>query len=252
MAQLTEAQQHQLIALLDEQEARLHRQLTELESVSPADAEPAVEPYEEVDLADLEASERAADMMRNHYRTELAQIVVARERLADGRYGLCVDCGEAIPFLRLQAQRQRNAAWPASASASAGGREVPGSGATGRRAAWPGLHAEAEMPAAQDDVVRVGQLEERARHVFNGIAVRLQRQQEVFLQVRACAEVVFQCLRCHGIAGRRTVDVRHAREREVRGAVLWPPWRKLDRFHGRPLSKRGTPCRLHPVYCVAS
>lgn len=56
MAQLTEAQQHQLIALLDEQEARLHRQLTELESVSPADAEPAVEPYEEVDLADLEAS----------------------------------------------------------------------------------------------------------------------------------------------------------------------------------------------------
>lgn len=44
MAQLTEAQQHQLIALLDEQEARLHRQLTELESVSPADAEPAVEP----------------------------------------------------------------------------------------------------------------------------------------------------------------------------------------------------------------
>ncbi|APF86749.1 TraR/DksA family transcriptional regulator [Ralstonia solanacearum] len=104
MAQLTEAQQHQLIALLDEQEACLHRQLTELESVSPADAEPAVEPYEEVDLADLEASERAADMMRNHYRTELAQIVVARERLADGRYGLCVDCGEAIPFLRLQAQ----------------------------------------------------------------------------------------------------------------------------------------------------
>ncbi|AQW32338.1 TraR/DksA family transcriptional regulator (plasmid) [Ralstonia syzygii subsp. celebesensis] len=104
MAQLTEVQRHQLIALLDEQEARLHRQLNELESAPPADAAPAMETYEDADLADLEAAERATDMMRNHYRTELAQIVVARERLAQGRYGLCVDCGEAIPFLRLQAQ----------------------------------------------------------------------------------------------------------------------------------------------------
>ncbi len=103
MAQLTEVQQHQLIALMDEQEVRLRRQLSELEAVPPADA-PAMEPYEEADLADLEAAERAADMMRNHYRTELAQIAVARERLAEGRYGQCVDCGEAIPFLRLQAQ----------------------------------------------------------------------------------------------------------------------------------------------------
>ncbi|AST32062.2 TraR/DksA family transcriptional regulator [Ralstonia solanacearum] len=104
MAPLTEAQRHQLIALLDEQESRLHRQLSELESASPTDAAPAMDPYEEVDLADLEAAEQTADMMRNHYRTELAQIVVARERLAEGHYGLCVDCGEAIPFPRLQAQ----------------------------------------------------------------------------------------------------------------------------------------------------
>ncbi|WP_343661962.1 TraR/DksA family transcriptional regulator, partial [Ralstonia sp.] len=28
----------------------------------------------------------------------------ARERMEQHSYGICVDCGEAIPFLRLQAQ----------------------------------------------------------------------------------------------------------------------------------------------------
>ena len=35
---------------------------------------------------------------------ELAEIAGARTRLADGRYGECVDCGQEISFERLAAQ----------------------------------------------------------------------------------------------------------------------------------------------------
>ena len=34
---------------------------------------------------------------------ELAQIEAALARIADGRYGVCIDCGEAIPPARLDA-----------------------------------------------------------------------------------------------------------------------------------------------------
>lgn len=50
--------------------------------------------------ADLTGLERAA--------RELALIDAALERVADGRYGVCVDCGEAIAVARLQA-------WPEAA-----------------------------------------------------------------------------------------------------------------------------------------
>jgi len=42
------------------------------------------------------------DLLDLHLR-ELALIEAARERAAQGRYGLCADCGEPIPRARLQA-----------------------------------------------------------------------------------------------------------------------------------------------------
>ncbi|TXE01751.1 TraR/DksA family transcriptional regulator [Ralstonia pseudosolanacearum] len=102
MTRFTEAQWKRLIALLDEQEARAQRQLTTL----PRDTKPVVreEPIEYAELADQEAGDQTNDVMLAHYRNELAQIDAARERMQEHRYGICIDCGEAIPFLRLQAQ----------------------------------------------------------------------------------------------------------------------------------------------------
>src|SRR5881398_2952566 len=34
---------------------------------------------------------------------ELRQVQIARERLEEGKYGICVDCGEEIPAERLEA-----------------------------------------------------------------------------------------------------------------------------------------------------
>ncbi|ANA36251.1 conjugal transfer protein TraR [Ralstonia mannitolilytica] len=61
-------------------------------------------PFEDADLAREEAGERTNDVMLERYRTELAQLTAARDRMHQGRYGLCIDCGEPIAFLRLQAQ----------------------------------------------------------------------------------------------------------------------------------------------------
>jgi RNA polymerase-binding protein DksA len=45
---------------------------------------------------------RAAEQQRD--AVELAEIDAALERLAEGRYGECIDCGVAIPLPRLQAR----------------------------------------------------------------------------------------------------------------------------------------------------
>ncbi|MGC5887492.1 TraR/DksA family transcriptional regulator [Ralstonia pseudosolanacearum] len=102
MTPFTEAQWKRLVALLDEQEARVQRQLATLRAAAiPA---PREGPIENVDLADQEAGEQTNDVMLAHYQNELAQIDAARERMQQHRYGICTDCGEAIPLLRLQAQ----------------------------------------------------------------------------------------------------------------------------------------------------
>ena len=54
-----------------------------------------------------DAPQRAADrevdlMLTDQEEVELGAIDAALERLADGRYGLCEDCGEGIPLQRLE------------------------------------------------------------------------------------------------------------------------------------------------------
>ena len=102
MSRFTEAQWKRLRSLLDEQEARVRRQLSALGAAGvPA---PREAPLENADLADEEAGDQTNDVMLAHYRSELEQLDAARERMQQHSYGICVDCGEAIPFLRLQAQ----------------------------------------------------------------------------------------------------------------------------------------------------
>jgi len=53
-------------------------------------------------LADLIADVDQAEVTRD--LTELRALEAARKRLADGSYGICVDCGADIPIERLRAQ----------------------------------------------------------------------------------------------------------------------------------------------------
>ena len=46
-------------------------------------------------LADLDQAELSRDV------AELRQVEAARRRLAEGAYGICSDCGAAIPYERL-------------------------------------------------------------------------------------------------------------------------------------------------------
>lgn len=49
-------------------------------------------------LADVDQAELSRDLL------ELRALEAARKRLADGAYGICVDCGADIGFERLQAE----------------------------------------------------------------------------------------------------------------------------------------------------
>ena len=49
-------------------------------------------------LADLDQAELSRDVV------ELRELEAARQRLADGTYGICADCGASIGFERLQAE----------------------------------------------------------------------------------------------------------------------------------------------------
>jgi RNA polymerase-binding transcription factor DksA len=58
---------------------------------------------------DVEAAEQRLRRGMEHVdlrrdQEELRAIEAARERIASGRYGECVDCGRPIPFGRLQVQ----------------------------------------------------------------------------------------------------------------------------------------------------
>jgi RNA polymerase-binding transcription factor DksA len=53
-------------------------------------------------VADVITDQNRAELMRDV--EELEQLDAAHRRLADGTYGICVDCGVNIPLARLQAQ----------------------------------------------------------------------------------------------------------------------------------------------------
>ena len=88
---------------LEQRAAQLRAELAEHGEIHDrADAGPGV-----ADTKDL-ASSRAVDEVGaaevERDRDELRQIEAAFQRLAQGQYGECADCGEAIDTGRLQAQ----------------------------------------------------------------------------------------------------------------------------------------------------
>jgi DnaK suppressor protein len=106
MAALTESDLAALRAALDKRELLLRAEVGAIEdekndlprSVPMSHVEDQAERGEERTREALRHAEQERDI------DELRAIVAARERMADGHYGICVDCGTDIPLARLQAQ----------------------------------------------------------------------------------------------------------------------------------------------------
>ena len=106
MAEPTRAQIQELRDRLDRREAEL---LEELRSNGPeAGTAPSKEPRNQVEdfaeQGEQRIREAVAQAEQERDVAELREIAAAKERLARGEYGVCVDCGDDIPLARLQAQ----------------------------------------------------------------------------------------------------------------------------------------------------
>ncbi len=102
--ELTAAQRHELKALLlarrDELQAQMQQNRSNL-----APAENTAGSVSQDENARLANQTREVDTRLTALDAdELARINRALERMADGSYGLCDECGCAIPFERLKAE----------------------------------------------------------------------------------------------------------------------------------------------------
>jgi RNA polymerase-binding transcription factor DksA len=91
---LTDEDLDDLRSVLAREHLTLEAQLSEFDAALQAMPAATAEAVAERDLAEAHASRT---------REAIAAIRVALERLADGTYGVCVDCGSPIPLERLEA-----------------------------------------------------------------------------------------------------------------------------------------------------
>ena len=105
MSDLTEAQLRTLEQRLTRREAELQARVREFKEAAaerPSAQGPNVEDTGEDGEERFRSGIEHVELIRD--QEELADIADARTRIADGRYGECVDCGQPISFQRLSAQ----------------------------------------------------------------------------------------------------------------------------------------------------
>lgn len=102
---LSESQMAALESELKERQAGLREEVREerADSESERDRRSAREVQDRGDEANTEQWREANAAVIGHHEGEIQGIQAALSRLESGTYGLCVDCGEAIGFKRLQA-----------------------------------------------------------------------------------------------------------------------------------------------------
>jgi DnaK suppressor protein len=90
---------------LDAREAQLQREVREVDADDDA---PSKSPRNQVEDSGEQSEQERREAVRHAERErdieELRQIEAARERIAEGRYGECIDCGRDIPLARLEIQ----------------------------------------------------------------------------------------------------------------------------------------------------
>jgi RNA polymerase-binding transcription factor DksA len=90
-------------AALDRREVDLRREVAAAQAAL-ADFDAGRERGDLKDVADLAATTAVDDAQLARDLAELHDIASARQRIAEGFYGQCVDCGAAIAAARLAAQ----------------------------------------------------------------------------------------------------------------------------------------------------
>jgi RNA polymerase-binding protein DksA len=108
--ELSESQLALLENKLKEQQAELRAEVKEerAESDNERDRRSAREVQDRGDEANTDQWREANAAMIDHHVDEISGIQAALSRVDSGTYGLCVDCGEAIGFQRLQAYPSAN------------------------------------------------------------------------------------------------------------------------------------------------
>jgi RNA polymerase-binding transcription factor len=104
MPELSREQIQQLRAQLDRREAELREEVRARGDTGA----PGIEPHNQVEDPGEQGEQRIREALvqaeQERDVDELRQIAAAKERMARGEYGRCVDCGVDIPPARLQAQ----------------------------------------------------------------------------------------------------------------------------------------------------
>lgn len=91
----------QLREILTDKRDRIHRRLRKIHADRQQEDGPLDKDLEEQAI-ELENDE-VLSQLEPATRQELADVLAALERMEEGRYGKCVDCGEQIATARLKA-----------------------------------------------------------------------------------------------------------------------------------------------------
>lgn len=126
MASLAPEQIRHLIRLMDERYAREVREIEAVEARMRSERKPAMQPVDLKDIASADLMQANDDAIVGQDLRDLRDILAARERLASGTYGKCIECGNGIHYQRLLAyptakrcmacQLQREGGRPAATS----------------------------------------------------------------------------------------------------------------------------------------
>ena len=107
MPSSTDTSREHLLARLEAREAELGaavRALQQEREDTPSEADPQRDVEDFGERGEHLLRTELSHAERERYLAELRAIAAAKERLADGSYGACVDCGTDIPQARLESQ----------------------------------------------------------------------------------------------------------------------------------------------------
>ncbi|MES2400849.1 MAG: TraR/DksA family transcriptional regulator [Pseudomonadota bacterium] len=91
-------------ALLEAREARLSESLRQpLEQIISASSDPTHEVWDFKDAASQESELAISESQAGRSAIELKEVQDARQRIRQGSFGLCCDCGEPVDLARLMA-----------------------------------------------------------------------------------------------------------------------------------------------------
>lgn len=103
MTSLSPEQIRHLIRLMDDRHVREVQEIDAIEARIRAQREDAPPSADWKEAAAMDASSQADAALVRQNRQDVRDILAARERLASGTYGICIDCGGAIGYQRLLA-----------------------------------------------------------------------------------------------------------------------------------------------------